>query len=81
MAASTRLPAAALLTLALLLGAALSGGVAGAKTDGDLLREFKATFSNGDTALASWAASGEPCSGDSSSWEGISCSSGHVTQM
>ena len=73
--AFARLPAAPLLALALLLWAAASGGAEGAKSDGDLLRAFKATFSNGDTVLDSWPATGEPCSGGSSSWEGVRCNS------
>ena len=71
MAGPAGLPAAALLALALLLRAASNRGAEVAKSDGDLLRDFKATFSNGDTALAAWPTTGEPCSG--ASWAGVRC--------
>ena len=63
--------------LALLLPAAAT------KSDGELLRAFQATFSNG-AAVLGWPATGEPCTGiksGMSSWGNIECSDDRVLEM
>ncbi len=47
-------------------------------TDADLLLDFKATFTNGDTLLKSWNGS-DPCSGQ---WAGVECDgAGNVVKL
>jgi Leucine-rich repeat (LRR) protein len=50
----------------------------GTPTDADLLLAFKASFTNGDVVLETWAG-GDPCSDN---WLGVSCSeNGRVTDI
>ena len=67
----------ALATLALLIHTSAT-----AKTDGELLRAFQATFTNG-AAVLGWPATGEPCNKDepSSSWRGVRCMGDRVYDM
>ena len=64
------LAAAALLLLPLACGAQ---GSAEAAADAELLLEFKASFVNGDSVLASWQNGSDPCGGQ---WVGVNCSGG-----
>lgn len=65
------------LLLALLMVGAAAGQAVGNTNDTELLLEFKASFQNGETALADWDASKGSCS-----WPGISCNAqGQVTEM
>ena len=45
----------------------------------DALLALKAGFTNGGTELSDWDGDTEPCSGDTSNWTRITCSSGGVT--
>ena len=47
-------------------------------TQKDALLALKAGFANGDTELADWVSTTDPCDGP---WEGITCSDGEVTEI
>ena len=48
-------------------------------TQKDALLALKAGFANGDTELADWVSTTDPCDGPA--WEGITCSDGEVTEI
>lgn len=61
-----------------LLIVAAAGQPVGNANDTELLLEFKASFENGETALADW----DPSASGGCSWPGISCNAeGQVTEM
>jgi len=47
-------------------------------TQKDALLALKAGFTNGDTALADWVSTTDPCD---DTWTGITCSDGEVTEI
>lgn len=52
------------------LAASPAASPAPAKSDAQLLLDFKASLVNGDAALPSWQAGSDPCAG----WVGVRCS-------
>lgn len=67
---------------ALIQAPKVAGPVQGPPTlgeyDAQLLLNFKATFTNGASALSSWADGSDPCGGG---WLGVTCSLGLPTEM
>ena len=55
--------------------------VEGISTAKDALLALKAGFTNGDDKLSDWIDSTDPCTGDTSNWENITCSGGEVTEI